>query len=188
MVQMPAQKRTRKPRQPRPLSVATSSQTRAQRQHLTYYDKLRIIDYYRSHEHLTQVDAVRHLNAEYPSLSQSTLSTYLSHEQEIRDYVRLHPGHLRCKRPFRVALPEVDAALSGWVLSRIHEGTRLTGDIICDRGRQICEELGVPEDRRINFSSGWLDNFKMRLGLREVWLGGERTLGLADQATPTGRQ
>ncbi|KAG8699747.1 hypothetical protein FRC08_005126 [Ceratobasidium sp. 394] len=170
----------RTPRRPRPLSVAVSAQPRVRRQHLTYTDKLRVLDYYHAHSHLTQVDVVQALRSEYPNLSQSTLSNYLSHEQEIRDYVRLNPDHMRYKKPLRVALPDVDAALAEWVRDRLGKGVRLTGELICEKGRWFCEEMGIPDERRISFSSGWLDSFKERLGLREVWYGGERGLGLVD--------
>ncbi|KAG8734153.1 hypothetical protein FRC10_011930 [Ceratobasidium sp. 414] len=170
MVPVVIHKRTRTPRQPRPLSVAVSAQPRVRRQHLTYTDKLRVLDYYHAHSHLTQVDVVRALRSEYPSLAQSTLSNYLAHEQQIREYVRLHPDHMRYKKPFRVALPDVDAALAEWVRDRLGKGVRLTGELICEKGRWFCEELGIPDERRISFSSGWLDSFKERLGLREVCL------------------
>ncbi|KAG8749740.1 hypothetical protein FRC12_013256 [Ceratobasidium sp. 428] len=184
MTPVARQKHTRRPRQPRPLSVAVSAQPQPRRQHLTYTDKLRILDYYHAHSHLIQVDVVRALRCEYPTLSQSTLSNYLSHEQEIRAYVELNPSHLRYKKPFRVALPDVDAALVDWVRDQLNRGERLTGDRICEKGRWFCEEMNIPPEKRISFSSGWLDNFKERLGLHEVWHGGERTLGLVDRVTP----
>lgn len=185
MPQVSNLKKSHAPRRPRPLSVAVQANTK--RPHLTYNDKLRIIDFYRAHEGLpgvTQSSVAQYFRSEYPSLSQSTLSSYLSREKEIREYVESHPTHLAYKQPIRVALPEIEAALTEWVYDRLRRGVRFTGDLICEQGHMFCEALGIPQDHQIGFSHGWLDRFKERLGLREVWFHGEAASAPIDQIGP----
>ncbi|CAE6457263.1 unnamed protein product, partial [Rhizoctonia solani] len=132
--------------------------------------------FYRAHQYLpgvTQASVVQHFRSKYPTLSQSTLSNYLSREQEIREYVEKNPNHLALKKPIRVSLPVVEAALTEWVHERLRRGIRFTGDLICEQGRQFCNALDIPPSKQIGFSHGWLDRFKERLGLREVWFHGE---------------
>ncbi|GAB1527569.1 hypothetical protein RhiTH_010745 [Rhizoctonia solani] len=86
-----------------------------ERSNPTLDDKLRIIDYYREHEGLpgvTQALEVQHLRIEYPTLSQSTLSSYLSRKKEIQEYIDKNPNRLACKKPTRVALPQIKLALT----------------------------------------------------------------------------
>jgi hypothetical protein len=187
MPQVSNLKKTRAPRRPRPLSAAVPVNTSYRRQHLTYSDKLDIIDFYRAHQDLpgvTQSLAVQRLRVKYPTLSQSTLSDYLSREQEIRDYVRQNPTCLSYKQPLRVTLPQVDAALTKWVFERLRRGVRLTGDVICEKARQFCNDFNIPPRSRIKFTHGWLDHFKERLGLREVWFHGEAASAPIDQIPP----
>ncbi|KAG8716536.1 hypothetical protein FRC09_015629 [Ceratobasidium sp. 395] len=145
--------------------------TRHKGPHMTFQDKLYILDLYHTNG-WTQEQTVRHLRANgYPTLSQSTLSGYLKQEQDIRAYMAANPSNGHLKQKPRVKLPEVEAALWEWVVEkREAEGgeLKLTGAEICDKAREICEELGVPEQDIIKFSNGWLDRLKTRFGLRDL--------------------
>ncbi|KAF8675676.1 hypothetical protein RHS04_06624 [Rhizoctonia solani] len=71
--------------------------------------------YYREHEGLpgaTQASEVQHFRIEYLTLSQSTLSSYLSREKEIREYIDKNPNRLTYKKPTRVALSQIELALT----------------------------------------------------------------------------
>ncbi|EUC57745.1 tigger transposable element-derived protein, partial [Rhizoctonia solani AG-3 Rhs1AP] len=187
MPQVSNLKKTRAPRRPQPLSAAIPAHANPRRPHLTYSDKLRIIDFYRAHQNLpgvTQASVVQHFRAEFPALSQSTLSGYLAREQEIRAYIEQNPNYLAYKQPVRVALPEVEAALTEWVHERLRRGLRFTGDLLCEKGHQFCDSLNISPGRRIGFTHGWLDRFKERLGLREVWFHGEAASAPIEQIAP----
>ncbi|KAF8757617.1 hypothetical protein RHS01_03370 [Rhizoctonia solani] len=103
------------PKASRPLSVAVSVQDKTKQSNPTLNEKLRIIDYYREHEGLpgvTQASEVQHFRIEYLTLSQSTLSSYLSREKEIREYIDKNPNRLTYKKPTRVALSQIELALT----------------------------------------------------------------------------
>ncbi|QRW23882.1 Tc5 transposase DNA-binding domain-containing protein [Rhizoctonia solani] len=187
MSPLPKLKKSRAPRRPRPISVAVPAQKSTRRSNLTFSDKLRIIDFYREHQGLpgvTQASVVQHFRAEYPTLSQSTLPSYLSKEEQIRDYIRKNPNRLAYKKPTRVALPQIELALTEWVQNRVRLGLGFTGDLLCEQGRKLCEELGVPDDEKIAFSHGWLDRFKERLRLRESWPNREVASAPVEQVAP----
>ncbi|KAG8692182.1 hypothetical protein FRC08_009959 [Ceratobasidium sp. 394] len=156
---------------PTPGTSTQPVRTRHKSSHMTFQDKLSILDFYHA-QGWTQEQTVRHLRSNgYPTFSQSTLSGYLKQEQSIRAYLAANPsnGHLK-QRP-RVRLPEVEAALWEWVSEKREMGEdvgRLTGAEICDKAREICEELGIPEQDVLKFSNGWLDRLKTRFGLRDV--------------------
>jgi hypothetical protein len=186
MPQVSNLKKTLAPWRPRPLSVAVPAQTSCRWQHLTYSDKFDIIDFYRAHQDLpcvTQSLAVQSLHVK-PTLSQSTLSGYLCRDQEIRDYTRQNSNWISYKQPLRVTLPQVDTALIQWVYERLRRGVRLTGDVICEQARQFCNTFEIPTHNRLKFTHGWLDHFKERLGLREVWFHGEAPSAPIDQIPP----
>ncbi|KAG8739921.1 hypothetical protein FRC10_004982 [Ceratobasidium sp. 414] len=154
-------------------TTSTSTQptrTRHKSSHMTFQDKLEILDFYHANG-WTQEQTVRHLRANgYPTFSQSTLSGYLKQEHTIRTYIAANPsnGHLK-QRP-RVRLPEVEAALWEWVLEKreVGDDVKLTGAEICDKAREICQELGIPDQDVLKFSNGWLDRLKTRFGLRDL--------------------
>ncbi|KAG9091097.1 hypothetical protein FRC07_011932, partial [Ceratobasidium sp. 392] len=76
-----------------------SVRTRHKGPHMTFQDKLQILDFYHA-QGWTQEQTVRHLRANgYPTLSQSTLSGYLKQEQQIRAYIAANPsnGHFKQK-------------------------------------------------------------------------------------------
>ncbi|QRW26507.1 tigger transposable element-derived protein [Rhizoctonia solani] len=76
------------------------------------------------------------------------------------------------KRTSVVTLPEVDLALTQWIIQRLHQNVRLTGEVICAKGRYFCQMLGYL-DTQLNFSHGWLDRFKTRLGLSSFTFHGD---------------
>jgi hypothetical protein len=65
-----------------------------------------------------------------------------------------------------VTLPEVDAALSQWVIQKLHSNLRLSGDVIREKARDSCRFFDIPPDI-LKFSDGWFRSFKARLGLKE---------------------
>lgn len=88
------------------------------------------------------------------------------------DYVAGDPNRLHEKRHPLVTLPEVDAALSQWVVQKLHSNVRLSGDLICEKARHFCQLFHTQPDI-LKFSEGWLRSFKARLGLREYLFHGE---------------
>ncbi|KAJ1299622.1 hypothetical protein OPQ81_000691 [Rhizoctonia solani] len=55
---------------------------------------------------------------------------------------------------------------------------------MCEQGYKFCEALNIPPDQKIGSSHGWLDWFKERLGLCEVWFHGEAASAPIEQMGP----
>ncbi|CAE6452684.1 unnamed protein product [Rhizoctonia solani] len=144
------------------------------RQNLTNFGRLRILDYYHENfDRLQQHEMIPFLREMgYITIVASTLSRLIQCESKIREYVESHPQRLSEKRPPLLTLPEVDNVLCQWVIQRLgRKGARITGDMICEKGREFCRLLGYREDI-IVFSNGWLQSFKTRMGLsRHVFHG-----------------
>ncbi|CAE6471495.1 unnamed protein product [Rhizoctonia solani] len=99
----------------------------------------------------------------FTTICQSTVSRFVKNESQIRQCAA--EQNENAKRASVVVLPEVEDALLSWVQQQQEQGHSISGDAIAERGREICDELQVPEDQRIGFSRGWLDSFKKRNGL-----------------------
>jgi hypothetical protein len=54
-----------------------------------------------------------------------------------------------------------------WVTKACNEGIQLTGDVLREKWRDFEKLAGVPEDKRLKLSNGWLDSLKKRLGLKK---------------------
>jgi hypothetical protein len=146
----------------------------AKRQNLTNFDKLSIVKFYKENQHIcSQQDIIDRLRAHgYHTIHQSTLSRYLKQEKFLLDYVAFDPNRLYDKRHPLLTLPEVDAALSQWVIQKLHAKVRLTGDVIRAKARDFCQQFKSPPDT-LKFSEGWLRRFKSRLGLSHYVFHGE---------------
>ncbi|KAG8747572.1 hypothetical protein FRC10_000708, partial [Ceratobasidium sp. 414] len=147
----------------------------APKQHLTFSEKLKILDFYHQHRaRLTQQQVVTRVRAMgYSSFAQSTLSGYLKDEQRIRSYASAHPGRLHFKQHTTVKLPQVEEALYEWIKQKQEGGVCLTGALICEKARDFCRMLNVPEEKTLKFSNGWLGRLKARFGLRVYKFHGE---------------
>lgn len=90
-------------------------------------------------------------------LNQSTVSRILAEKDK---YIALESNHLAQKRKTYVEHPQLEAALSHWLLVSSHNNQRLQGDLIKEKGRAFAQLLGI--DDKISFSNGWLTGFKKR--------------------------
>lgn len=70
-------------------------------------------------------------------------------------------------------MPELEAALTEWVLAKQRKNIRLTGAVITEKAHDFCRLLHISPEDQLEFSSGWLSGFKRRTGLREVVFHGE---------------
>ena len=75
------------------------------------------------------------------------------------------------KRQKPVTIPELELALKEFVLVYQHK-TILSDAILIEKAKLLANELEVPEGT-LQFSSGWLQKFKDRNGIRQVKLQGE---------------
>jgi len=80
----------------------------------------------------------------------------------------IHPEQQRHKP---VTFPELELALKEFVLNYQHR-TILSDAILTEKAKLLANGLGVPENM-LQFSSGWLQGFKKRNGIRQEKLQGE---------------
>jgi hypothetical protein len=76
------------------------------------------------------------------------------------------------RRKKAVAFPTMEAALAEWITQREASGDVVTGPLIVEKARRFCQALGIADDE-LALSSGWLDGFKNRHGIRKCKLNGE---------------
>ncbi|CAB5393558.1 unnamed protein product [Rhizophagus irregularis] len=69
------------------------------------------------------------------------------------------------KRHKLVTFPELELALKEFVLNYQHR-TILSDAILVEKAKLLANGLGVPENM-LQFSSGWLQEFKKRNGIRQ---------------------
>ncbi|KAG8753744.1 Tigger transposable element-derived protein 5 [Ceratobasidium sp. 428] len=175
--------RSRNTRPTRQLSSADEVELAPKRKYLTFWDKLKIIDFYCANRHLTQSEVAEHFQGRYPKIVQGSVSRYMSQETEIRRYVAKYPNRLGYARPIHVTVPELEEALVQWVKTSLRHGqTVLTDEMIYEKGRQLSQSLDIPDAKRdaLKFSSCWLKLFKERTGLRSILRDGKAVLTLAE--------
>jgi hypothetical protein len=85
------------------------------------------------------------------------------------------------KRHKPVTYPELELALKEFVLDYQHR-TVLSDAILIEKAKMIANGLEIPQDA-LRFSSGWLQKFKDRNGIRQRKLEGEASS--ADEAAIT---
>ncbi|KAG8725538.1 hypothetical protein FRC09_011265 [Ceratobasidium sp. 395] len=79
-------------------SSAVKSPPSPKRKNLTYYDKLEIINFCRANQQLTQAQVALYFRPQFPRITQTTISRYLSQEADIHEYIAKYPdrlGHAR---------------------------------------------------------------------------------------------
>lgn len=66
---------------------------------------------------------------------------------------------------------ELDDAVSTWFIQRRSLGEPISGPLLCEKSLELNKKLGGSEDFKA--SAGWLHNFKLRHGIRELQIHGE---------------
>jgi hypothetical protein len=134
---------------------------------LSFSNKLKIIDYYHTNKaQLTQQQVITCVCAMgFPGIAQLMLSSYLKAKDSICAFVAAHPARIHAKQVNPVKLPQVEELLYKWIMEKQNSQVCLTGALICEKAREFCQLLNVPEDKIINFSSGWLTQLKVQFGL-----------------------
>ena len=129
--------------------------------------------------------AIYKYEAEHPSISQPALAGWAKEEFRLESvitesaiskilknrqiYEEFSGDALHRKRPRMVKFPELEDALSAWVLQCQERSIAITGDLIRTEGRRLLKDLDIAEDA-IDFSNGWLQKFQRRQKLRSLTL------------------
>lgn len=128
---------------------------------LTNAQKQAICRHKSDHPSLTQADLSRWAKTTFNlthAPTQPTMSNILKRKAHFLEMT----DNLSVKRARSVKHPEVERALVDWILQCQHNGARVNGDLICEKAKRLAELCGIPEEDRLNFSSGWLSAFLAR--------------------------
>ncbi|KAF8670831.1 CENP-B ARS binding protein-like protein [Rhizoctonia solani] len=156
-------------------AVAEHPLKRQKCQSLTNYDRIQIINSIHERPAGTPIySVIPVLRAKgYTTLVPSTLTRLLKKEQKIREYISANPQRYYEKRPPILTCPEVDFAVAQWVIQKLHTtDLRLTDELIQGKAREFASLLGH-SDKGLKFSNGWLQRFKVRMGLSQHIFHGE---------------
>lgn len=111
-------------------------------------------------------------------VDETTITRILQNKDKRLSTEVIHPEQKR-HRP--VTFPELELALKEFVLCYQHRAI-LSDAILIEKAKLLASGLGIPENV-LQFSSGWLQGFKKRNGIRQQKLQGEAAS--ADQTAIT---
>src|SRR5712672_2453564 len=60
-----------------------------------------------------------------------------------------------------------------WVSKAMNDGILLTRDVLRQKWNTFADLAGIPKDKRLKLSNGWLGRFKKRSGLQQMKRQGE---------------
>jgi hypothetical protein len=143
-------------------------------QDVYWSDKLMILDWMRTKK-MSQSETARHWKQHgFPKLTQGTVSKWAKDEPAIRAHAK-NPVESQFKRARLVENPLVEASLRRWCLDKLSRGVKLTGDVIIAKATafETMHNPAILDEDRMSFSHGWLEKFKLRLGLKEFKSYGE---------------
>ncbi|BBM97559.1 hypothetical protein Mp_1g06570 [Marchantia polymorpha subsp. ruderalis] len=138
----------------------------------TYEQRLQICKYKEANILLSHAEVAAWTKGKFgltTAPSQVIISKILKkkHDYELMDEYELH-----AKRPRRVNFPDLEEALSLWVLQCQHRNVFITYDLIKAQGQRFAKILKILEDI-IKFSNGWLYKFLFRNKLKSFKIHGE---------------
>lgn len=119
-------------------------------------------------------------------VGKSTISDIKKNEESIMKYVtglESEQGSLDRKSMKKSFDDKVDKALHMWFLQKRSSGHPISGPLICEKAIFFNEKLNGENTNAFQASSGWLRNFKLRHGIREIGLHGEKLSASTEAAT-----
>jgi hypothetical protein len=166
----------RKPKQPKMKAAdqpktSTKPPVKMTRKLLTLSDWLEVVNYFHTHQPMTQQELVKYF-ATWPEgalvFTQSGLSRHLNAQGQAADQGQLAstPTTLSMKKSRVVTRPNVDRALFLWYKHMEEKGECVTGPMLTVKRERFEKEMGVPEAERMH-SEGWIRKFCTAYGLKE---------------------
>jgi hypothetical protein len=134
--------------------------------HTTMTDKVRVAlyQYKRDNPQLSQKDLIKWLKDNHSiKVSQATISTTLKQSAKILAKSD-NETNLNAKRQRTVRYPEMESTLVKWFWAN-QERANVSGELVRKSATKILDRL-YPGHEPFEFSSGWLEAFKFRHGIR----------------------
>ena len=158
------------------MSSSTSQQKHAlaqqvnKKENATLEQQIEILNWYYTNGKV-QMKTAAHFNQIYPTLhlTQPRILDWLKKEAKWRTEFESSRG-LSClvKRVHQTQHPEVMEMLDLWVSKAMTDKLLLTGEVLCQKWRTFADLVGVPEDKRLALSEGWLSRYKAQNRLKQI--------------------
>lgn len=142
--------------------------TKRKRVALSIADKLKIL------EELERGVSGANLARQY-NVGTSTISDIKKQSQTIKDYaskLNSEDGSTKRKSMKSAENQELDSAMYMWFMQIRSQGQPISGPIICEKALQM--NILLDGDPNFKATSGWLQRFKSRHGIRELDIQGEK--------------
>ncbi|KAJ7147523.1 Tc5 transposase DNA-binding domain-containing protein [Mycena crocata] len=170
-----------------PPPAPTETERVKQKKHRLYnVDRKAICIYHKENPNARQEDIARLYGVE-----RSTISKILKNKTKWLNVPANEDLRIAKHRPSK--FPEIEEDMVKWLLQCRDNDTILSDSMIRNKAKAIAHDLGIVEER-FKASSGWIENFKHRHGVRAgIWVGdgknvrAARALGLGprpDDETP----
>ncbi|EPQ50994.1 CenpB-DNA-bind-domain-containing protein [Gloeophyllum trabeum ATCC 11539] len=137
------------------------------KQRLFNVDRRAICVYATENPHLRQED----IAAQY-GVERSTISKILKNKTR---WMKIDPDEtLKIAKLRPTKFPEIEIELRNWLFDVKEQNVQLTDALIRSKAREVAREMEIPDDK-FKASSGWVENFKHRHGIRKgIWHGNGR--------------
>lgn len=128
------------------------------RQPRTFSDRLRVIEEIENNPNEKKIHIAKRLG-----IAPSTLTTIYTNKSKIRKQAEKY-GQMSSKRKTckESKFKDLELILFSWYKQSVTEGNNITGIVICQKAREIAENIGI---NNFSASSGWISRFKERHGL-----------------------
>ncbi|KIK76973.1 hypothetical protein PAXRUDRAFT_168237 [Paxillus rubicundulus Ve08.2h10] len=156
----------------KPLNPLAESQ---KKENATLKQRIEILDWHNANGRV-QKKTASHFHAIYPSLKikQPLVSAWVKNEARWRaEYESSGASARSAKKVCQTQHPEVAEMLDLWVSKAMADKLLLTGEVLRQKWKTFADLTGVPDDKRINLSDGWLSCFKVRNNLKNMKRHGE---------------
>ncbi|KAI0041736.1 CenpB-DNA-bind-domain-containing protein [Auriscalpium vulgare] len=141
------------------------SKSKQRKQRLFNVDRRDICLYHQQHPHLRQED----IAAEY-GVERSTISKILKQKQKWLNVPDGEEIRIAKHRPSK--FPEIEEEMIRWLEECSERSMMLTDSVIRAKAKEVAKGMQIPDDK-FKASSGWVENFKQRHGIRRGVYQGE---------------
>ncbi|PBK85241.1 hypothetical protein ARMGADRAFT_942232, partial [Armillaria gallica] len=134
----------------------------------TLEQQIEIIDWHYANGK-NQSQTAKHFSGKYPKLNikQPLISSWMKDEVKWREeYEKNHAKSHSIKHACQTLHPEISDMMDLWVTKAMADGILLTGAVLQQKWKVFADLKGVPEDKRLTLSEGWLSKFKAQNGLK----------------------
>ncbi|KAJ8928597.1 hypothetical protein NQ314_018803 [Rhamnusium bicolor] len=105
-------------------------------------------------------------------VGKSTVGDIKKNTTKILEYVSSGDKGVGSRKTLKLsAYPAMEKSLYTWFLQERSRGTPLSGDILCEKAKFFYQKIAQKDDFKA--SSGWLQKFKKRFGIRQLTVSGE---------------